>query len=78
MARVEHRQTVKEGVFMTYVRQIRLLLSRCGCEASIYDREPAKADGAPVPLTRRERNKVEAVSRERGYRRFTADMMAAR
>lgn len=62
----------------TYNQQIKLLLSRCGCEASIYDREPAKADGAPVPLTRRERQQVEAVSRERGYRRFAADMMAAR
>ena len=60
---------------MTYISEIKLLLSACGCESNIYKRKPTKCcKGECKPLTARERREVERVSKERGYRAFRAEM----
>ncbi len=61
---------------MIYANEIRKLLDSCGCEATIYtDRKPALPDneGPVYPLTPAQRRRVERLSTERGYRRFTAE-----
>lgn len=62
---------------MTYAHEMREFLTAIGHEATIYDREPARESSPVSPLTRRERKRVDELSRERGYRRFTAERMTA-
>lgn len=61
---------------MTYIREIRELLDACGCDGSIYRTHTAvRVSGKVTPITARDRRRVEKLSTERGYRRFTADLM---
>jgi len=60
---------------MTYVSEIRELLSICDVDSTIYARKPVRVPGKINPLTVKQRRQVERLSTERGYRRFTAEMM---
>ncbi len=61
---------------MTYVSEIRKLLNVCDVDSTIYERKPVKAPGKIRPLTLEQRQQVERLSRERGYRRFVVDMVS--
>ena len=60
---------------MTYVSEIKALLNVCDADSTIYSRKPIRVSGKIRPLTTRQRRQVERLSRERGYRRFVAEMM---
>ena len=61
---------------MTYSKEMYEFLEACGCASDIYTRKPVRIPGATIrPLTRAQRNQVERLSTERGYRRFTAELM---
>lgn len=60
---------------MTYAAEIKELMNVCDVTSTIYTREPVKEGGKIRPLTMKQRREVEKFSRERGYRRFVADMM---
>lgn len=60
----------------TYTDDIEELLIKSGCDNDFYStHKPVKEPGELKPLTAKERKQVERVSTERGYRRFTAEMM---
>lgn len=60
----------------TYTSEIRELLTACDVEPTIYStRKAVRACGRVRPLTLEQRQQVERLSRERGYRRFVAEMM---
>jgi hypothetical protein len=61
--------------FMTYSSEIKELLTACDVETTIYTRKAVRAGGKICPLTMKQRRQVEKLSRERGYRRFVAEMM---
>jgi hypothetical protein len=60
---------------MSYISEIKELLSACEVDSTIYQRKPVRVHGTIRPLTRRQRLEVEKLSIERGYRRFVADRM---
>jgi len=62
---------------MTYVSQIKELLTVCDADSTIYTRKPVRVPGSIRPLTVKQRRQVEQLSRERGYRRFVAEMMTS-
>jgi len=60
----------------TYITDVRRLLQQCGCASDVYERiKPVKIPGSIHPLTPGQRRHVDAVSRERGYRRFVVTHM---
>jgi hypothetical protein len=59
---------------MTYAQEIELLFKELGIEAVIYQQVPVKVVADSKPLTKAQRAQVDLLSKERGYRRFTADM----
>lgn len=61
---------------MTYVSEIKELLNVCDADSTIYTRKPVRVPGKINPLTIKQRRQVERLSTERGYRRFTAEMMS--
>jgi hypothetical protein len=61
---------------MTYVSEVRKLMTACEVHSTIYERKPTRASGTFRPLTEWQRRQVESLSIERGYRRFVADRMA--
>jgi hypothetical protein len=61
---------------MSYISEIKELLTVCDANVTIYRRKPVKAQGKIRPLTLKQREEVERLSTERGYRRFIADMMS--
>ena len=61
---------------MTYVAEIKELLNVCDASPTIYTRKPVRVPGSVRPLTVKQRRQVDRVSRERGYRRFVAEMMS--
>jgi hypothetical protein len=65
----------KEDCIMTYVSEIKELLSVCDADSTIYTRKPVRIPGSIRPLTAKQRRQVERLSSERGYRRFVAEMM---
>ncbi len=60
---------------MTYIAEIKELLTACEADSTIYKRKPVKVEGRIRPLTLKQRRQVERLSTERGYRRFVADMI---
>jgi hypothetical protein len=62
---------------MTYVSEIKELLNVCDADSTIYTRKPVRVPGTVRPLTVKQRRQVERLSRERGYRRFVAEMMTS-
>ncbi len=62
---------------MTYVSEMKELLDVCDAEPTIYMRKPVRVPGTIRPLTMKQRRQVERLSRERGYRRFVAEMMTS-
>lgn len=62
---------------MTYSDEIKSLLAAIGYEPRIYSHEPTRETCRLRPLTARQRHQVDALSRERGYRRFVATYMQA-
>jgi hypothetical protein len=60
---------------MTYVAEMKELLNVCDADSTIYTRKPIRVPGNVRPLTVKQRRQVERLSRERGYRRFVAEMM---
>jgi len=62
---------------MTYVAEIRKLLNVCEVDSTIYEeRKPVKVQAKVHPLTLAQRQQVERLSKERGYRRFVVDMVS--
>ena len=62
---------------MTYVSEIKELLNVCDANSTIYTRKPVRVPGHVRPLTMKQRRQVDRLSRERGYRRFVAEMMTS-
>ena len=60
---------------MTYVAEMKELLNVCDADSTIYTRKPVRVPGKIRPLTVKQRRQVDRLSRERGYRRFVAEMM---
>jgi hypothetical protein len=60
---------------MSYISEVRELLTACDVRSTIYERKPTRASGTIRPLTDWQRRQVERLSIERGYRRFVADRM---
>jgi len=61
---------------MSYITEVRMLLTACDVRSTIYERKPTRVSGTVRPLTDWQRRQVEELSIERGYRRFVADRMA--
>ena len=61
---------------MSYISEVKELLTACDVRSTIYERKPTRASGTIRPLTARQRRVVEKLSIERGYRRFVAERMA--
>ena len=61
---------------MTYSAEIKELLTVCDVDSTIYTRKPVRVTSKIRPLTLRQRRQVEKLSRERGYRRFVAEMVS--
>jgi hypothetical protein len=59
-----------------YISEVKELLTACDVRSTIYERKPTRAVGIIRPLTRRQREEVERLSTERGYRPFVAERMA--
>jgi hypothetical protein len=59
---------------MTYAQEMNLLFKKLGIEAVIYQQVPVKVVADYKPITKVQRAQVDLLSKERGYRRFTADM----
>jgi hypothetical protein len=59
---------------MTYIEEMELLFRGLGIESGIYNQAPVKVVADFKPLTKVQRAQVDLLSKERGYRRFTADM----
>jgi hypothetical protein len=64
-------------VEMTYISAIKELLTVCDADSTIYTRKPVRVQGNVRPLTVKQRRQVDRLSRERGYRRFVAEMMTS-
>ena len=60
---------------MTYVAEMKELMTVCDADSTIYTRKPVRVPGSIRPLTVKQRRQVDRLSRERGYRRFVAEMM---
>ena len=63
------------GILVTYISEIRELLTACDVRPTIYERKPTRVSGNIHPLTPKQRRKVDELSIERGYRRFVAERM---
>jgi hypothetical protein len=62
---------------MTYISEIKELLTTCEAQSTIYRRKAVRACGEIRPLTLKQRRQVDKLSTERGYRRFVAEMMSS-
>jgi hypothetical protein len=62
---------------MTYISEIKELLTACEAQSTIYRRKAVRAGGEIRPLTIKQRRQVDKLSTERGYRRFVAEMMSS-
>ena len=62
--------------FSTYSQDMKQLMAACGCNGRVYEVVPkVSGNGAPIqPVSKEARRRVDELSKERGYRRFVADV----